>query len=88
MGMGDKKIPYRPKYEPIRDDVNGNLYSPVSVRSCPEPHVIARYGTGGVANVSVWTCKKCKYRREYEFFGGLGCNYGVELPPGEASVVG
>ena len=84
MGMGDKKVPYVPKYEPIRDDVIGKRFAPCTIRSCPEPHVIARFGVGGIANVSVHTCRKCKYRKEYKFHGGLGCTYGLEngVPPG------
>lgn len=83
MGMGDKKIPYTPKFEPIRDDVNGLMFSPGAVRECPEPHVIKRYGVGGVANVSLYTCKKCKYAKTYKFHGGVSCGYelGKDLPP-------
>lgn len=84
MGAGDKKVPFSPEYAPIRDDVIGKMFSPVSVRSCPEPHVIARYGIGGVANVSVWTCKKCRYHRDYKYHGGISCDYGLadSISPG------
>lgn len=73
MGQGDRKPKYTPPYEPVRDDVCGKMFRSDIVRSCPEPHVIKRYGVGGVANVSVWTCKRCKYRIEYKWHGGLGC---------------
>lgn len=59
----------------IRDDVLGLSFYAGCVRSCPEPHVINRYGVGGVAHVSVWTCRRCKYRKEYKFHGGVGCGY-------------
>lgn len=78
MGMGDKQIPYTPSYAPVRDDTNGKMFSQCAMRSCPEPHVIARYGVGGVANVSVYTCRKCRYKVTYKYHGGLGCGYGLE----------
>ena len=56
-----------------RDDVNGKLFSPGCVRSCPHPDVIKKYGTGGVANVSVYTCKKCRYVKKFPMHGGVGC---------------
>lgn len=75
MGMGDKKAPYTPSYEPVRDDVIGKMFGAGMVRSCPEPHVIKRYGVGGVCNVSVWTCKKCRYVQTYKWHGGVSCGY-------------
>ena len=75
MGMGDKKPPFSPSYEPIRDDVIGKRFAPCAVRSCPEPHVINRYGVGGVANVSIYTCRKCKYVQTYKYHGGVSCGY-------------
>ena len=78
MGMGDKKKPLSPSYEPVRDDVIGKLFSPGCVRSCPEPHVIKRFGLGGVANVSVYTCRKCKYHKDCKWMGGVTCEYPTE----------
>ena len=78
--MGDKKPPFQPKYEPIRCDVTGHMVTPGAIRKCPEPHVIARYGVGGVANVCVHVCRKCKYHVDYKWHGGVGCKYGMELP--------
>ena len=75
MGMGDVPKPFEQKYEPVRDDVNGKLFSPGCVRSCPEPHVIKRFGIGGVANVSVYTCRKCRYHEDTKWFGGVKCIY-------------
>ena len=72
--MGEKK-PLDQKYEPIRDDVNGKLFSPGCVRQCPEPHVIKKFGVGGVANVSVWVCRKCRYHVDMKWFGGVRCGY-------------
>lgn len=90
MGMGDPKPPYAPSYEPVRDDVIGKSFSPISVRSCPEPHVIAKFGVGGMANVSVWTCRKCRYARRYKLHGGLNCDYGLgqSVPPRAESDMG
>lgn len=75
MGMGDKAPPYRPRYAPVRDDVIGKMFSASMVRECPEPHVIETYGVGGVANVSVWTCYRCKYVQHYPMHGGVSCGY-------------
>lgn len=62
----------------IRDDVIGKPFAETTMRQCPEPHVINRYGVGGVANVSVYTCRRCKYRKEYKLHGGVSCTYGLE----------
>lgn len=75
MGMGDKKPPYEPKYDPVRDDVIGKRFSPGCVRQCPEPHVIKKFGVGGVANVSVYTCRKCRYVIKHKWMGGVSCGY-------------
>ena len=63
------------EYAPVRDDVNGKMFHPSSVRKCQEPHVIAKYGVGGEANVSVYTCQKCRYKITYDYHGGLGCGF-------------
>ena len=78
MGMGDKPIPYTPSYEPVRDDVIGKTFTNGAVRSCPEPHVIRKFGVGGLANVSVYTCRRCRYHTEFENLGGVGCGYKKE----------
>ena len=75
LGMGDKKPTYVPSYTPIRDDVIGKVFSPCCVRQCPHPSVQAKYGVGGVANVSVYTCRKCRCVVKHEFFGGVSCGY-------------
>lgn len=75
MGMGDKKPLFEPDYKPVRCDVTGLMFYPGVVRDCPEPHVIARYGIGGKSKVSVWICRKCRYRREYKWHGGVSCAY-------------
>lgn len=77
MGMGDEKVPYKPKYEPIRDDVLGHRFTPCAIRTCPEPHVKQRYGVGGVVHVSIYTCRRCKYVKQYKFHGGVSCGYGL-----------
>lgn len=83
--MGDKPIPFTPHQESIMDDVAGMTFASCAIRSCPHPAVIRRFGTNGVANVSVYTCHRCKYKVEHKYHGGLGCSYGVEkdVPPGE-----
>lgn len=78
MGTGDRKPQFSPRYDPIMDDVIGKLFYPGCVRSCPEPHVIKRFGIGGVANVSVYTCRKCKYHENMKWFGGVKCGYNSE----------
>ena len=75
--MNDQKKPFVPPDEPIRDDVIGKRFASCAMRSCPEPHVIRKYGVGGVANVSIYTCRRCKYRIEQKNFFGLGCSYGL-----------
>jgi len=78
MGMGDKEIPYAPKYEPVWCDVTAHNYSPVSVRECPVPSVIRKYGVGGKCKVSVYICRKCRYGRRVEMFDGWRCGYELE----------
>ena len=75
MGQGDQKPPFVPSYEPIRDDVIGKTFSPCCVRSCPHPGVISKYGVGGKANVSVYTCRKCRFVIKEKMFGGVSCGY-------------
>jgi hypothetical protein len=78
VGQGDKPKQFEPKYKPIRDDVLGKSFAPCCMRSCPEPHVIKRYGTGGQANVSVYVCRKCRYHEDMKWFGGVKCGYEVK----------
>ena len=75
MGQGDKPKPFSPSYKPIRDDVIGKTFAPISIRQCPHPEVIKKYGVGGVANVSVWTCRMCRHRIEDKYYGGVSCGY-------------
>ena len=75
MGMGDPKPPYVPSYTPVRDDVAGKVFAHCCVRSCPHPSVQMKYGVGGIAHVSVYTCRKCKYVKTYKYHGGVGCGY-------------
>ena len=75
MGMGDKPKPFNPFYKTVRVDVNGKYFAECLTRPCPHPSVIAKYGVGGVATVSVYTCRKCRYKKEYQFHGGVSCTY-------------
>lgn len=90
MGMGDRKPPFVPEFEPIMCDVTLKRFNKHMVRECPEPHVIARYGTGGIANVSIYICQKCKYKRTFQYMGAVGCNYGMEqgVSAGEKNKLG
>ena len=75
MGIGDKPKAYEPPHAPVRCDVSGKLFSAGCVRSCPEPHVIKKYGVGGKANVSVYVCRMCRYQENTKLFGGVKCKY-------------
>ena len=75
MGMGDKKETFAPSYKTIRDDVNGFSFAPCCMQSCPHPNVISKYGVGGVAHVSIYTCRKCKFVIKEKLFGGVRCGY-------------
>ena len=70
-------------HEPVRDDVNGLMFGYSMVRQCPEPHVRKRYGVGGIANVSVLTCQKCRHKITYKLHGGLGCGYELGIQEGK-----
>lgn len=78
MGMSDRPKTFNPAYAPIRDDVIGKAFAPCAVRRCTEPHVVDRWGIGWVCNVSVYTCRKCKYKVKHKYHGGLSCGYGME----------
>lgn len=78
MGMGEKKIPFVPRHEPVLCDVTLKRFGAMTVHQCKEPSVVSRYGTGGIANVSIYVCKKCKYAKKYEMHGAIGCGYGLE----------
>lgn len=79
MGMGDKKEPYVPPYTKLRCDVTEKMFPQIAVRECPNPKVIARYGTGGIARVCVYVCRKCVFCIKHERHGGVGCGYGLGL---------
>ena len=68
--MNDKS-----NYVKVRDDVLGMSFDPISIRRCPHPEVIKRYGTGGKAYVSVLTCRKCKFHESVKWIGGSKCKY-------------
>lgn len=77
MGMGDKRKPFEPVHPYILDVVRGQRFAECAMRSCPHPAVIRKYGVGGEANVSIYTCKKCKYSKRFQFYGGVDCTYGL-----------
>ena len=75
MGQGDRPKPFEPYHKAIRDDVIGKEFASCAMRRCPHPKVIDKYGVGGVCMVSVYTCRRCKHRKEYENHGGVSCEY-------------
>ena len=87
-GVGDPKPQYRPSYEPIRDDVIGKSFAPCCMRKCPHPKVISRFGVGGIANVSIYTCRKCQFHKDEKWFGGVRCGYMDGLQAGAQSIGG
>lgn len=78
MGMGDVKRPFTPVHEKVLDNVLNKVFAKCCVRECPHPSVIRQYGVGGVAMVSVWTCKKCKHVIKEKMYGGYTCGYQLE----------
>ena len=76
--MGDKAKTFSPYYAPVLCNVTGKMYYPCCVRECKEPHVVEKYGIGGKAMVSIYVCRKCKYKVKTPFCGALGCGYGLE----------
>ena len=60
---------------PVRCDVSGMYFHPCAIRKCNDAAVIKRYATGGVVNVSVWVCRRCKHAIHYKLHGGLGCEF-------------
>lgn len=57
-------------------DVTGYECIDASIRSCPHPSVINRYGRNGKCNVSYMVCRKCHFAVKCEFDGGIKCGYG------------
>lgn len=78
MGQGDVKPPFRPSYKPILCAVQNREFSPCLMHDCKEPHVMDRYGTSGHCMVSIYVCRKCKYKDKHPLCGALGCKYGTE----------
>lgn len=78
MGMGDKKIPYRPDSRPVRCDVSGKVFYHGCVRECHDEAVTRRYGVGGVAHVSIWVCRRCRHAIVNPFHGGIGCDHELD----------
>ena len=58
-------------------DIKGRQYPDVSVRPCPHPAVIKKYGFNGHCNVSVWVCKKCNYSERDPHMDAYGCTFAV-----------
>ena len=56
-------------------DVKGRLYWEDSVRPCPHPGVIKKYGFRGKVQVCVEVCKKCRYSERDPHFDGYSCTF-------------
>lgn len=78
MGMGDKKQAFNPSYAPILCNVSGKMFAPCTMRQCNEPHVVNRYGIGGICNVSIYVCRKCRYHKKDPLCGALKCGYELD----------
>ena len=84
MGMGDESIPYAPKHKTVRCAVSGYAFADCLLRECHHPGVIRHYGDGsGNVCVSIYVCRKCRFKVTYPYFGGLGCSYEFKLQPEE-----
>ena len=59
-----------------RCDVTGYTVIDASIRNCPHPSVISRYGKGGTCKVCYAVCRKCHFSQKDEHDGGLKCKYG------------
>lgn len=63
----------------IMDSVDGNYYREESVRQCPHPGIIKKYGQiSGVVNIHFTRCRKCKYAITFRYHGGVKCGYKKE----------
>ena len=87
MGQGDKEKHFTPPHRAVRDDVVGKEFAACCVRPCPHPKVIKKFGTGGVANVSVYTCRRCLFAKQHPLAFGVICSYELEngVPTGAKS---
>lgn len=56
--------------------VSKKKFSPGSLRNCPHPETIRRYGENN--RVCWYVCNKCKYKVTVPMMGGLKCGYGKE----------
>ena len=55
--------------------VTGYTVIDASIRNCPHPSVISRYGRNGKCNVSYMVCRKCRFARKDTMSGGVFCEY-------------
>lgn len=60
-------------------NVTNRYFDETSVRECKNDWVVQHYGVDGKCNVSIWICKKCKFREKpYDNIDGYVCNYGKD----------
>ena len=64
----------------LYDDIYHLKWLPGQAQKCPHPWVIEKYGIGGECVVSIYTCRKCRFRIEEDrlVYGGIICGYGKE----------
>ena len=74
MGMGDIKKP-RLQYRSLRCGRCGLLLPEISVRRCPHPAVLTRYGQGKSVKMCIYCCSKCSFSKRDGLNPGLGCSY-------------
>lgn len=78
MGMGDKKKEFKPSYGTTICDVSHLEFADSMIVQCPHPAVQERYGFNGLCNVSIYICRKCKFKKTYPMHGGISCGYELE----------
>lgn len=58
--------------------VTGYTVIDASIRNCPHPSVISRYGRNGKCQVCYMVCRKCRFARKDSMSGGVFCDYGKQ----------
>ena len=71
-----------------RCDVTLKMWRDSLITECHEPHMAAKFGHGGTANVCIYICmgmgshsgkrRPCKYAIKPERIDGVICTYGKE----------
>lgn len=64
------------KHELIRCQACGHYFSPISVRKCTHPMVVAKFSESDTADICYYHCKKCMHADKSALTSAVGCNYG------------